>query len=587
MRSSENTWLFSQLRPFLKGHVTALVMSILVSAISLTDPLIMRWAIDVLLPRRSYSGLLTAVACILAAYVARVALVKWSMYLTFDAYHKLVFELRLALLKRLGKLSADFHEKTRIGEKQYVFLKAIDDVAVVAGEQIPAIIRHSTIAITVTIIIILLAHRLAIILIPITVAYLVCQRIFRARVRRASDNAAKAVERMSVASEEHLRAMIQLQLLRAEKYQLRKSFHTMAEMRRAQESRVREEMRLSMVSNCITVLGTASVLVVGGSEVLAGIMTVGGLVACYSYLSRLYEPLTSLASILGDYNRCRPSILKVRELLAVESSVTEPRVPRLLVSSGRALSLRFSQVSFGYSANSRQIEGIELNADSGQRLALVGPNGAGKSTILKLAARLYDPSSGAIFINGSDIRELRLGNLRKEVLYVTQTTVLFDGTVEENLRYGARYATPAQLDRAIHVSGLDATLSKLRQGLQSEIGAAGEQLSGGERQKIALARAVLRSPRLMLLDEATGALDATSERSVLEKLDKELGDCTLLLVSHRLASISWVQKIAVVEAGRLLAIGTHGDLYNCNDLYRRLYEDQVIGSHPLVEAARH
>jgi ABC-type multidrug transport system fused ATPase/permease subunit len=211
-----------------------------------------------------------------------------------------------------------------------------------------------------------------------------------------------------------------------------------------------------------------------------------------------------------------------------------------------------------------------LEIPAGQRVAVVGPNGSGKSTFAKLAARLYDVNSGSVRLGGTDVRELELGSLRRMLCFVPQTPALFDDTLARNLRLGNKAASDAELSRVIELVGLEVLVDALPQGWNSGIGPGGARLSGGERQRLVLARTLLRKPAILILDEATSALDTTAEQRILRNIHRQLPDVTLIFLSHRLWSLTWVDRILVFEAGRIVEDGTHEILYKQRGLYRQL-----------------
>jgi ATP-binding cassette subfamily B protein len=228
-------------------------------------------------------------------------------------------------------------------------------------------------------------------------------------------------------------------------------------------------------------------------------------------------------------------------------------------------------VSFAYGVRPPIFNCLNFRVALGQKVALVGSSGAGKSTIAKLVARLYDVNTGAIRINGVDVREIELESLRKTVCYVMQESMLFDLTLEENLLLGNRHADTSQIFRALEIAELVGLLERLPHGWNTKIGPHGNLLSGGERQRLVLARAVLQQPTIMVLDESTSAVDLPTERRILSNLACELPDTTMLFISHRLASLNWVDRIFVVNQGAVEEQGTHTQLLYAQGIYSRLY----------------
>jgi len=562
----------------------ALLITVVISAIALLDPLIMRWLIDTVLPHRDLHGMIIAVILILTGYESRLLLGIASTYLTFDAYQRLVMDVRVQMLEHLNRLSSDYHENTPVGEKQYIFLKAIDDLAVIAGEYMPMIVRSLLTAILVGSVLFFINPRLTLIIVPLMPLYFINHRISRKRIIDASEGAADALTNMSTVSQEHMSTVVQVQLLSRERWRIMRLFRSMANVRRAQNKRIGAEVRFSLLNGSITVIGTILVIGYGGFQVLNGLMTVGSLVACYSYLSRLFDPLSSLSETISRFERTRTSLRRIRAILDRSPSVRDLPDARPVPLSGPC-SIEFRNVDFAYNPTRPLLKSLDLEIPPGSRIAIVGPNGAGKSTLAKLAARLYDPDSGAVSLDGCDFRKLELKGLRGTVRYMPQGAILFDASFEGNLRYGDPSASREELWTAVRLARLESVFENLPDGWASPLGPMGNRLSGGERQRLAIARAVLQRPRVLILDEATSSLDTTSEKAIFENLDRELPDSTLIFMSHRLSTIAWVEQILVLDCGEITARGTHSELYGNDILYSKLFDDQIAAERLQSSAA--
>jgi len=235
-------------------------------------------------------------------------------------------------------------------------------------------------------------------------------------------------------------------------------------------------------------------------------------------------------------------------------------------------------ISFCYRNGPPVLEGLDLKLEAGEKVALVGVSGSGKSTITKLIARLYDVNQGAVYVDGIDVRDVRLESLRTKVCYLMQDAVLFDRTLKENLLLGKPSATAKELADAIEIADLRELLARLPKGWEAPIGPRGNALSGGERQRLALARAVLQDPCLLLLDESTSALDAPSERRIFANLAQHFPHQTIVFVSHRIAALRWVDRIVVVNRGVIQQQGTHDRLIRDGGLYTHLYNTPVVAA---------
>lgn len=315
-------------------------------------------------------------------------------------------------------------------------------------------------------------------------------------------------------------------------------------------------------------IATVVVLGYGGYLVFAGSLTVGGLVAFYGYLARLFDPVHAAVSMYSQLNRLKTSIRRISETLRAVPTVSEVPHPVCLLQGARG-ELGMDNACFSYSNGHCVLDRITFSVEAGQKIALVGESGGGKSTIGKLCARLYDVTRGVVSVDGVDIRTISLNSLRSKVCYVMQDPVLFDLSLRENLLLGNPKAGDKELTRALEISELVELLD--RHGWDTRIGPRGNLLSGGERQRLALARAVLRQPAILILDEATAAIDGPTERRILFNLARNFCDTTMILISHRLISLNWVDRIAVLSGGTIQEEGTHAQLVCAGGAYSDLY----------------
>jgi len=320
----------------------------------------------------------------------------------------------------------------------------------------------------------------------------------------------------------------------------------------------------------VIALGTIATLGYGGYEVFVGALTVGGLVAFYSYLARLFDPLNAAVDIYSRFNRLSASIRRIVEVIEKTPTVSESPSAMHFPSSSRGC-VELQRVSFSYGKATPVVDGLELKLEAGEKVALVGVSGSGKSTITRLIARLYDVNQGAIHIDGIDVRDVSLESLRTNVSYLMQDAVLFDRTLKENLLLGKPSATNRELFGALETADLGELIGCLPQGWDTPIGPKGNFLSGGERQRLALARLVLQNPSVLLLDESTSALDAPSERRVFTNLVERFADKTIVFVSHRISALKWVDRIVVLNGGIVEEQGTHDRLVGNGGLYALLH----------------
>jgi ATP-binding cassette subfamily B protein len=395
--------------------------------------------------------------------------------------------------------------------------------------------------------------------------------VFGRRVRRLSNQSQDSIASVGSYAGEIIQHIRVVQSYTRESYEA-EAFA--AEVERAFAiARRRIWQRSLLVGGAILLLfsAMAGMMWEGGQDVLSGRMTGGELGAFVFYAVMVGTGVATISEVWGELQRAAGAAERLVELTNTRSPIEDPGERGGVRHTGRA-ELQLENVSFAYPSRPRQmaLRDFSLHIAPGRSLALVGPSGAGKSTVFELLQRFYDPQQGRVLLDGTDIRQLGLRQLRENIALVPQQPALFTGDVRYNIAYGKPGASEEEIENAARAAYAHEFIETLPQGYRSHLGEQGVRLSGGQRQRIALARAILNDPRILLLDEATSALDTESERQVQQALEELMRDRTTVIIAHRLSTILHADAIAVLDGGHLVATGTHRELLEQCELYARL-----------------
>jgi len=408
---------------------------------------------------------------------------------------------------------------------------------------------------------------------PILPIFYFLQRRYAAKLKYAADQVQSQSGKINAFLQEHLAGMMQLQLLNRTGTQARKFARLAAKGAQVQIHQRATEMAFGGASVSVIVLGMGLILGYGGYEVTRGALTVGGLVAFYGYVFRLFAPVSIAIDLQSRLQRAGASIRRIEEITD-RSQEPRGRVNTVPLRRDIKPDLEFRSVWFAYNKDRPVLRDMSFRVEAEETVALVGLNGSGKSTIGLLATRLYDPDRGSILVGGKDIHDVDRRSLRANITLVPQDPFLFNETIRENLLYGNPGATSSDLDTVAALTQLDRVLQRLPRGLDEPLGPLGCRLSGGERKRLALARTLLQQPRILIVDEITSSLDAPSAAGLLDGLDLFRRARTLVVVSHRPATILWADRILVVDEGAIVDSGKHSELLVRCEAYRRIWQSQ-------------
>lgn len=495
-------------------------------------------------------------------------------YMTSSVGQWLTHDLRLMLYKHLQHLSLAFHNHKQTGDLIGRLTTDIDAVQTFVVSGLVGLITDSITLLGMAGVMLYLNWRFTLIALSVAPFLFTLTYSFTRRSKKASREVRKKQSEIVSLMQENLSAMGIVKAFGREEFEQHRldqgSRDTVSMALRARSLKA----RLSPLVDIVVGIGTALVLWFGGQLVLASGLSAGSLIVFIWYLGKMYKPMQDFAKLADTYSKAAVGYERIREVLETVPEVLDLPLARLAPRFTGEVT--FERVNFSYSAGQPVLTDISFNIRAGQTAALVGPTGAGKTTIAALIARLYDPDSGMVKIDGRDIREYQQKSLRKQISFVLQENTLFHTTIWENIAYGKPGATRKEILRAAEMADVDEFVSRLPAGYDTVVGERGVTLSGGQRQRIAIARAIIRDTPILILDEPSSGLDAASEQMVFAALERLMKGKTTLVIAHRLATVQHADKIIVVDQGRIVESGKHEQLLKDGGLYATLYEIQFF-----------
>lgn len=544
-KSYARLWVF--LRPYWPKLVLVLVVSLLSTALGLAQPYITKLLIDHALLERDMAALVQVAGLMFVATVLSFVLNVVASYRYVSVSAAMLFDMRVALFRHLQTLSPRFYARFRLGDLMSRLNTDVGEVQRVTADSLLSVLSNVVFFVGSVALMLTLSWKLflvSVILVP------ACLLTFTYYQRKLTALTGEMRERSADLGSLFVDTILGMRVVSS----LRAGEHETARFRKGNDAFVRAMLRMQITSfmagalpGTILTAATASVILYGGWMIMHDQMSIGGLVAFMAYHMRLLSPVQVLMGLASSLATARVSLGRIFELFDTPAEVQEPAVPRPLARV--RTSLRFEHVHMRYDREP-VLEDVCLEIPQGAFCAILGPSGAGKSTLADLMVRQLDPDEGRVLIDGMDIRDFALTDLRREVLLVDQSPYLFNETIAANIAFALPEARRDEIEAAGRQAGLDELIRRLPEGYDTRTGERGLALSAGERQRISLARALLRRPSILILDEPTSALDVKTEALIAANLRASLPDATIIVITHKPALAQIADTIITVEAGR-------------------------------------
>ena len=565
--------LLGYLRPYTAHVVTAFFAIVAGSALQLVQPYLIKLAIDRYIAAGDLSGLnrmaLGFLAILLGSFACEYVQT-FAMQLTGQ---RIMFDLRMQIYRHLQRLDIQFYDRNPVGRLMTRVTTDVDVLNDLFTSGVITVFGDVFTLAGIMIVMLSLNWRLALVAFAVLPLIVLVTQWFRRNVRESYRTVRTWIAKINAYLQENIGGMATVQLFRREQRNFRRFDEINQGHRDANLDSIFYYAVFYPAIEAIGALAAALIIWYGGSRVLAGALTLGALVAFIQYSQRFFRPISDLSEKFNLLQASMASSERIFTLLDTGVVIRNPEAPVARASPARG-HIAFDHVSFGYGTDDKVLHDISFEVAPGERVGIVGATGAGKSTIINLLMRFYDVSTGAIRIDGVDVREMALDDLRALFSLVLQDVQLFAGTIGDNVRLGNRAITDLDIRRAVEAVHADRFIDRLPGGLASPVAERGATLSVGQKQLLSFARALAFNPRILVLDEATSSVDTETELLIRDALKVLMAGRTTIAIAHRLSTIQDMDKILVLHKGELREAGTHQQLLAQRGIYYRLYQLQ-------------
>ena len=564
--------LLAYIKPYTRRLVMAVVCIIVAAGANLYLPWIIKDMIDDVLMSKDMLMLNLIAAGILVVMFIRGVFYYGQSYLVSYVGQRVIIDVRGVLFRKFQRMPLSYYDRQQTGT---VMSYITNDVAVMQSaivDNLIELVTESSILIGSLGMMIYLDWKLSLLTLMTIPLVGFAMKIFGRKLKRSSTVIQERVAEITSLLQESISAIRVVKSFVRESYEIKRFEDENWRNFQAAMKNVKLSSLLTPTVEFLAAIAVTFIVWFGGYEVVNGVITAGELVAFLTYAVNLANPVKRLSRVYAAIQKAMAAADRVFNVMDLDEKITDvPDAKPLPPIKGK---VEFKDITFSYKEGQPALQHISLKAEPGQMIALVGPSGSGKSTIANLIPRFYDVDSGVITIDDHDIRQVTADSLREQIGLVPQETMLFSTTVMENIRYGRLDATDEEVIEAAKAANAEEFIKELPEGYDTKLGERGLNLSGGQRQRLAIARAILKNPRVLILDEATSALDTESEKIVQDAMDKLMVGRTSFVIAHRLSTIFNADQIFVVENGHLREHGTHEELLAAGGLYSNLYNIQ-------------